>query len=91
MKTISVEVKLEQGLHARLTRLGKQKDRPAGWMLRTAILQYLEREEGYERERLEDMARWQRYQASRECIGQDEMKAWLESLAQEAEGLAVRR
>jgi predicted transcriptional regulator len=90
VKTISVEVRLDKGTHARLTRLGECKDRPSDWLVRTAILQYLEHEETYEGERLEDSLRWQRYQASGECIDQGEMRQWLESLAQEAEGLAAK-
>jgi len=37
-----------------------------------------------ERERLEDLARWRRYEDTGECLSQEEMTSWLDSKAREA-------
>lgn len=79
-KTINTGVKLDVAMHTRLKALGERKDRSPHWLMRTAIEEYVVREEAAERERLEDMERWQRYQLTGHAISHDEAMAWLDSV-----------
>lgn len=47
-----------------------------------AIETFLDREENYEREKREDMERWEHYQLIGEAISHEKAAAWLENLAQ---------
>ncbi|MDR3424501.1 MAG: hypothetical protein P4M13_05410 [Alphaproteobacteria bacterium] len=40
----------------------------------------MNREEDYEREKREDMERWEHYQLTGEAVSHEEVVAWLESL-----------
>lgn len=75
-------VKLDEDTKKRLQALGEIKDRSPHWMMKTAIEQYLEREEKYERERQEDMQRWDRYVLTGEGIPHEKVSAWLGELAE---------
>jgi predicted transcriptional regulator len=46
-----------------------------------AIRQYLDREENYEREKREDMERWERFQFTGRAVSQETAAAWLAKLA----------
>lgn len=60
-------VKLDADLQARLETLSHLKDRSTHWMMCAAIKSYVEREELYEREKQEDMDRWERYRLTGEA------------------------
>ena len=55
-------IKLEPELKERLRHLSEKMDRSPHWLIKTAVVEYLEREERYEQERQEDEARWQHFQ-----------------------------
>lgn len=84
MRTTTMGVKLDSEARERLKQLGAAKDRTPHWLMKKAILEYLEREETYEREKQEDMQRWQRYQDTGEHLSQDEMRTRLTRLAEQA-------
>jgi predicted transcriptional regulator len=48
--------------------------------MRTAIEQYLDREERYEREKQEDLERWTRYQATGHAVSHEDASQWLTDL-----------
>ena len=48
--------------------------------MKRAILDYLEKEEKVEQERLEDKQRWEHYALTGKAITHDDMKGWLASL-----------
>ncbi len=75
-------VKLDAATQQRLEALAQIRDRSPHWIMRTAIELYLEREESYEREKREDMERWQHYQLTGDAIPHDAVSAWLGYLAQ---------
>ncbi len=75
----TVGVKLDEETRERLKRLGEIKQRTPHWIMREAILMYLEREEGREREKREDLERWQRYQATGQHVSHEAVEAWLET------------
>lgn len=84
-KTINTGVKLDEALHTRLKALGALKERSPHWLMRTAIEEYVEREEAAEREQQEDMERWQRYQLTGHAIPHDQATAWLDSIGSDNE------
>jgi predicted transcriptional regulator len=50
--------------------------------MRSAIEDYLKREEQYEREKEEDMERWENYVLTGKAIGQEKVETWLKDLSQ---------
>lgn len=80
--TTTQGIKLDSTTRERLKQLAKIKQRSSHWLMRTAIEQFLEAEERYEREKQEDLERWQRYQLSGEAVSQDKVAGWLTDLAQ---------
>ncbi len=80
MTTSSVAVKLEDEIKNRIQNLGEIKDRSSHWLMKRAILDYLEKEEKIEQEKLEDKQRWEHYAQTGEAITHDNMKDWLVSL-----------
>lgn len=80
MPTTSVAVKLEDDIRDRIQSLGKAKDRSTHWLMKRAIVEYLEKEERYERELQEDRERWDNYALTGEAIPHNDMKNWLQNL-----------
>ena len=84
-KTINTGVKLDESLHARLKTLSLAKERTPHWLMKTAIEEYVVREERYEREKREDMDRWERYQLTGQAVSHQNVEAWLSSWGSENE------
>ncbi len=80
----TVGLKLETKTRDRLKQLGEQKDRSTHWLMKRAISEYLEKEECFEREKEEDLQRWQNYQETGEAVSQTEMASFFEGLIGEA-------
>jgi predicted transcriptional regulator len=81
----TVGIKLEDETRERLQKLGEHKDRSTHWMMKRAIAEYLEREETFEREKLEDMDRWQRFQETGVCVSNEEMTNFFDGLITQAQ------
>ena len=84
-KTINTGVKLDETLHTRLKALSGVKERTKHWLMKTAISEYVEREESYEREKREDMERWERYKLTGHAIPHEAVDAWLSSWGSDSE------
>ncbi|MEQ1790410.1 MAG: CopG family transcriptional regulator [Rickettsiales bacterium] len=84
-KIINTGVKLDESLHIRLRALSDIKERTPHWLMKTAIAEYVEREESRERERQEDMERWQRYKSTGHFIANKDVNTWLQSLGTDGE------
>lgn len=84
MPTTNVGVKLDEETRARLKRLGAIRQRSTHWLMKDAIDRYLETEELYEREKAEDLERWQRYADTGNAISHEAMKKHLERLRDRA-------
>lgn len=80
MPITSVAVKLEDDIRERIQSLGQAKDRSTHWLMKRAIVEYLEKEERYEQELREDRERWDNYVLTGEAISHDDMKDWMKSL-----------
>ena len=76
-------VKLDDDTRQRLRVLAEKKKHSPHWLMRTAIEDYLEREEQYEKEKTEDMARWEQYIITGKAINNEEVEAWLKDLSQD--------
>ena len=85
MATTTVGVKLDDETRARLRNLGQAKQRSTHWMVKEAVARYLEVEERYERERAEDLARWERYVETGHAVPHETVAEWLDELAAEAD------
>ncbi|MCF6256114.1 MAG: toxin-antitoxin system [Gammaproteobacteria bacterium] len=84
MKTTTMGVKLDEDVRERLKVLGNIKERTPHWLMKKAIEEYLVKEEVNEREKQEDMVRWQRYQDTGEHLSHDEVRTRLTRLADQA-------
>ena len=84
-KTINTGVKLDETLHARLKALSAAKERTPHWLMKTAIEEYVQREEAYEHEKTEDMERWQRYKLTGYAVPNEDVDAWLATWGTESE------
>lgn len=84
-KTINTGVKLDEALHTRLKDLSGIKERTTHWLMKVAIAEYVEREETYEREKYEDMERWERYKLTGNAVSHEAVDAWLSSWGSESE------
>jgi predicted transcriptional regulator len=91
MASTTMGIKLDRETQQRLKQLGALRERSPHWIMKTAILEYLEREEVAEQERREDEERWQRYVQTGAFVDNDEMMAWMDALAMQARERASRR
>lgn len=80
MGSTTLGVKLDQETRDRLKRLGEVKDRAPHWLIKTAVLEYLGKEELAEQERREDGERWERYQLTGHFVDNDNAMEWLDAL-----------
>ena len=75
-------IKLDEHTRLRLKRLGEQRERSPHWLMRTAILEYLDREERYAQEKQEDTTIWESYQLTSEAVPDKGVTNWLCDTAQ---------
>ncbi|TAN46669.1 MAG: ribbon-helix-helix protein, CopG family [Methylococcaceae bacterium] len=82
-----VAIKLDQSIKERIKHLADARHRTTHWVLREAILQYVEREEKREIFRQDGIRAWNEYQATGLHVTWEEADAWLTKLetGQEAE------
>jgi len=74
-------IRLDDTTRERVDTLAHNLDRAPHWVIKTALIEYLDREEAALKERKEDESRWARYQDTGQAIPQDRVMAWLEALA----------
>ncbi len=82
MATTTIGIKVDDNTRARLKTLAEAKNRSPHWLMRTALAEYLAREEEREHERREDEARWDRYVLTGEAVPNERVKKWLGALAE---------
>ena len=78
--TTTQGIKLDEQTQKRIKALAAKRDRSPHWLMKTAIENYLEREEQYEREKTEDMQRWANYELTGQAIDNAEVTQWLNKL-----------
>ena len=74
-------IKLDEETQQRLRALGKLRDRSPHYLMKAAIVDYLQREEAYEQEKVEDMQRWEKYLQDGAHIDGSVMKSLLQDLS----------
>ncbi len=79
--TETLGIKVDETLKQRLKALGEMRDRSPHWLAKAALERYLDEEEEYERQKREDMERWQEYKLTGKYISHERMMAWLSDLA----------
>ena len=75
-------IKLDDNTQARLKSLAEKRKRTPHWLMRSAIEDYLNREERYEAEKAEDMARWDHYLITGNSLENEKVEDWLKDLVQ---------
>ncbi|MBW2703338.1 MAG: toxin-antitoxin system [Deltaproteobacteria bacterium] len=83
MASSTVGVKLDEETKQRLKTLGKNRKRTPHWLMKSAITEYLEREEKIEAQKQEDMERWREYKLTGESLSNQAMMGWLDDLEKE--------
>jgi predicted transcriptional regulator len=77
---MATSLKLDEALKSRVQQLADARRRSAHWIMREAIQQYVEREEGREALKRDALQAWERYQATGRHLAEDEADAWLAKL-----------
>ena len=81
MPTLSTtSLKLDSAMKERVRRLALTRRRPAHWIMREAVEQYVEREEKREQLRQDVLAAWADYQTTGLHITAEEADVWLAKL-----------
>lgn len=84
----SVSVKLDSSTRTRIENLANVHQRTSHWLMRQAILQYLEREEKKEACRQETLRAWNEYQETGLHATSEEINSWLASWGSSEEQLS---
>ncbi len=80
MATTTQGIKLDSRTQERLQELGRLRDRSPHYLMKAAIEDYLDREEAIEKEKTEDLQRWEKYQLTGEHVSHEKVCEWLEKL-----------
>jgi predicted transcriptional regulator len=83
--TTTQGIKLDDKTRNRLKALAEKRNRSPHWIMKTAIVSYLEHEESYEREKSEDMERWEQYQLTGKSVDQESVERLLDKLSENKE------
>ena len=76
----TTSVKLDPATKARLQRLANSRRRSTHWLMREAVMEYVEREERRDQLRLDALAAWDDYQTTGKHVTSSEADAWLARL-----------
>jgi predicted transcriptional regulator len=82
---MATSIELNEDLEARILKLSAERRRPADWIMREAIQEYLEREEARVDFGQEAEASWEEFCKSGLHLTGEEMRAWLRGWGTEAE------
>lgn len=80
--TRPVAIKIDEETKARVKRLADARHRTSHWLMREAIIQYVEREEKRESFRQDTLKAWEEYRTTGLHVSSDEADAWLSDLEQ---------
>jgi predicted transcriptional regulator len=77
-----VAIKIDDDTKARVKRLADARHRTSHWLMREAIIQYVEREEKREAFRQDTLKAWEEYRTTGHHVTANEADAWLAQLEQ---------
>lgn len=72
-------VRLDEQLEQRLSALAEKNHRSKSYLVKQALIRYIEAEEAKDYENQEALARWEAYQETGEVVSNDAMMEWLDS------------
>lgn len=82
---MATSIKIDDEMKNRIQHLADLRQRSAHWIMREAINQYMEREEGRESFKQEALAAWTQYQETGLHLTGTEVRTWLNAWGTEAE------
>jgi len=77
-----MSIKIAEDTKARVKRLADARHRTSHWLMREAIMQYVDREEKREAFRQDTLKAWEQYRTTGLHVSADEADAWLAQLEQ---------
>jgi predicted transcriptional regulator len=77
-----VAIKIDGDTKARVKRLADSRQRSPHWLMREAIMQYVDREEKREAFRQDAFQAWEAFRATGQHVTADQADAWLAQLEQ---------
>jgi predicted transcriptional regulator len=77
-----VAIKIDEDTKARVKRLADSRQRSPHWLMREAIMQYVDREEKREAFRQDAFQAWEAFRATGQHVTADQADAWLAQLEQ---------
>lgn len=84
-KMTTMGVKLNEEVRTRLKTLGESRDRTPHWLMKTAITEFLDREEKLDYRNKEADEALSEYQATGQYVSHENMEAWLETWGSDKE------
>ena len=77
-----VAIKIDENTKARIRRLADSCQRTPDWLMREAIMQYVDREEKRQAFRQDALRSWEAFRATGQHVAADQADAWLAQLEQ---------
>jgi len=77
--TTTLGIKVDEEIRSRLKTLGAARQRSTHWIMKEAILRYLEREEEIERRNKDADEAWKEYRETGQYVSHEDMTAWLDT------------
>ena len=74
---MATSINIDDELKGRIQQLASQRQRSSNWIMREAIIQYVEREEARESFKQEALASWAAYQVTGRHLAVQEARTWL--------------
>ena len=84
-KTTTMGVKLDDEIRTRLKTLGKSRDRTPHWLMKKAIIDFLDQEEALEKRNLEADSALKDYQETGQFVSYENMAEWLDTWGSDKE------
>jgi predicted transcriptional regulator len=75
-------IKLDDETQNRIKKLAMQRDRTPHYVMKAAIADFLDREETFEKEKQEDMLRWEAFQLTGKVISNQEVISLLKDVSE---------
>lgn len=89
--TTTMGVKIDTEIRDRLRALGERKQRSPHWLMRQAIVRYLEEEEEAQRRNEETLERWAQYESTGRHLRNDVVTKWLGTWGTKKESRCPKR
>ena len=84
-KMTTMGVKLDDEIRMRLKTLGARRDRTPHWLMKKAIIDFLDQEEFLDKRNLEADAALQGYQETGQFVSHEKMEEWLDTWGSDKE------